>query len=138
MTETVRAEPPAGVPLRVLLVEDSLFDARIVRRQLKSIHGDRFELRHVRRLAEVKAALDDFSADCVLLDMSLPDSVGLEGVALLLSEGNRVPVIVLTGSSDRDTAIHAVRAGAQDYLVKGIVDAGLLSRLIQYAIERKG
>lgn len=138
MPNTPGPKPSTGPRLRLLLVEDSRYDARIVRQHLKQIHGDGFELRHVRRLAEVEAALDGFSADCILLDLSLPDAAGTEGVTFLLSVTNGVPIVVLSVTDDHEVAISAVRLGAQDFLVKGRVDAELLNRSIRYAIERKG
>ena len=73
----------------------------------------------------------------VLLDLSLPDSSGLETLAKVLSSTQQVAIIVLTGLSDEGLALEAMRKGAQDYLVKGHVDEHLLSRAIRYAIERK-
>jgi serine phosphatase RsbU (regulator of sigma subunit) len=74
--------------------------------------------------------------DVVLLDLTLPDSSGLESFAALYAEAPEVPIVVLSGLTDEAMAIRAVQAGAQDYLVKGQVDDNLLVRSIRYAIER--
>jgi signal transduction histidine kinase len=73
----------------------------------------------------------------VLLDLSLPDSRGLQTFKKQQAKAPQVPIIVLTGLNDEALAVEAVREGAQDYLVKGHVDSNLLSRSIYYAIERK-
>ena len=75
--------------------------------------------------------------DCVLLDLSLPDAEGLEALAQVRTVALDVPIIVLSGRSDEVLAVQAVHEGAQDYLIKGQVDARLLARSINYAIERK-
>lgn len=75
--------------------------------------------------------------DLVLLDLSLPDSRGLETFTRISRQAHGIPVIVLTGLYDEITAIKAVHEGAQDYLVKGQVDGSLLIRSISYAIERQ-
>ena len=73
----------------------------------------------------------------MLLDLSLPDAEGLEALAQVRTVALDVPIIVLTGRSDEVLAVQAVHEGAQDYLIKGQVDARLLARSINYAIERK-
>jgi diguanylate cyclase (GGDEF)-like protein len=73
----------------------------------------------------------------VLLDLSLPDSLGLETFAKVFAHSPAVPIIVLTGTDDSTVALKAVQGGAQDYLVKGKLDRELLVRSMQYSIERK-
>jgi diguanylate cyclase (GGDEF)-like protein len=73
----------------------------------------------------------------VLLDLSLPDSFGLETFAKVYAHSPTVPIIVLTGNDDQMLALSAVKSGAQDYLVKGRLDRELLLRSMQYSIERK-
>jgi len=72
----------------------------------------------------------------VLLDLSLPDSYGLETFAKVYAHSPTVPIIVLTGNDDQMLALSAVKGGAQDYLVKGRYDAELLARSLQYSVER--
>src|SRR5262249_9573930 len=75
--------------------------------------------------------------DVVLLDLSLPDSVGLETLTTLHAQAPQVPVVVLTGFDDETIAVEAVQAGAQDYLIKGQAEGNLLVPAIRYAIERQ-
>jgi signal transduction histidine kinase len=125
-------------PIRLLLVEDNPGDARLVREHLADTGGsEHFELANAPTLAEAKALAANAPFDIVLLDLSLPDSSGLETLAHWRLAAPEVPVIVLTGSDDEALAIAAVREGAQDYLVKGRIDGGLLAQAIRYAIERK-
>lgn len=124
-------------PLRILLVEDSPGDARLLRELLREAGSLRFELAHVERLAEARAHMTEQGADVVLLDLSLPDAHGMETVTGMLEAAPEAPIVVLTGLDDETTAVRAVQAGAQDYLVKGQVEGGLLARSIRYARERK-
>ena len=126
----------ASAPIRILLVEDNPGDARLLREQLReaSLH---FDLTHVDRLSEARESVARDGADIVLLDLSLPDGHGLETVRSMLEAAPEVPIIVLTGLDDETTAVQAVQAGAQDFLVKGQVEGGGLARAIRYARERK-
>jgi PAS domain S-box-containing protein len=121
---------------RILLVEDNAADARLVELALAEVDDAQFEVVHVERLSQ---ALDATSSgfDAVLLDLSLPDSHGLDTVALFKAARPAMPIIVLSGQQDLATAVDAVKAGAQDYLVKGLENSHLISRAIRYAIERK-
>jgi sigma-B regulation protein RsbU (phosphoserine phosphatase) len=124
-------------PVRILLVEDNPGDARLLRELLRETPSLHFELTHVERLAEARARMADGGADVVLLDLSLPDAHGLETVTQMLLSAPEAAIVVLTGLDDETTAVQAVKAGAQDYLVKGQVDGALLARAIRYARERK-
>jgi diguanylate cyclase len=123
--------------LRVLSVEDNPGDAILVREMLRDASPDGFMLQNADRLSAAMTCLLDGAVDCVLLDLSLPDAEGLEALAQVRTVALDVPIIVLTGRSDEVLAVQAVHEGAQDYLIKGQVDARLLSRSINYAIERK-
>lgn len=122
--------------VRILLVEDDRDDVWIMRNLL----GDRWEgpmdLIHVETLADARGRLALGGIDVVLLDLTLPDSRGLETFLRMVAGAGGVPIVVLTGLNDEETAVKAVKAGAQDYLVKGQVDDHLLVRSIRYAIER--
>jgi len=120
--------------LRVLLVEDDDGDAFLVEELLHEA-GAGFEVQRVRLLAEARKSARD--AACVLLDLGLPDSQGLDGLRWLLREQPDVAVVVLTGLADEYLGEQAVKAGAQDYLVKGDVSGKLLHRVIRYAMERR-
>ncbi len=123
------------MPLRVVLVEDDEADALLVQ-ELLSDTGLNVSLGWCRTLAEAAAQLTD-DVDCVLVDLNLPDSLGLDAVDQVLRSVPDAAVLVLTGMADETTAISAVARGAQDYLVKGKVDGQLLGRSIRYAMERK-
>jgi signal transduction histidine kinase len=124
-------------PVNVLIVEDDPGDIKLVRRLLlESAHQYRVET-----VGEMSAAIEHLqngsAFDVVLLDMGLPDSNGTDTVIKVHNECPDIPIVVLTGLDDEDTGIGAVRIGAQDYLVKGSVTAGLLAKAIRYAVERK-
>ncbi len=123
--------------LRVLVIEDNPGDAVLVREMLREAGEASYSLHHATRLRDGITHLLEVGADCVLLDLSLPDAEGLAALAQLRNVAVDTPVIVLSGRSDETTAVRAVQEGAQDYLIKGQVDARLLSRSISYAIERK-
>lgn len=125
-------------PLQVLLIEDNPGDARLIRAMLADPDQPPSELVWVDRLNDGIAHLRSNHADVVLLDLGLPESVGIDTVRRLLAGVAGTPtLIVLSGLNDEATALRAVQAGAQDYLVKGRVDAGLLARAMRYAIERR-
>lgn len=122
--------------LRVLVVEDNPGDARLIRELLGQAVTFRAECSIADRLG---AALDELARqpfDIVLLDLSLPDSQGFETFRAVCAKARHIPVLVLTGHNDTDMALEAVRQGAQDYFVKGQIDAALIERGIRYAIER--
>jgi PAS domain S-box-containing protein len=96
-----------------------------------------FQITHVERLMEALHQLATERFDAVLLDLSLPDSQGLDTFTTLHARTPAMPVVVLTGLDDQALAVGAVKAGAQDYLVKDQVDGHLLERALRYAIERK-
>jgi serine phosphatase RsbU (regulator of sigma subunit) len=120
--------------VRVLLIEDDDGDALLVQEYLADAAAP-VALERVRSITEAKPLLA--SAACVLLDLDLPDAHQLQGVHWLQENVPQVAVVVLTGLADEHLGAEAVRAGAQDYLVKGQVDGGLLNRVIRYAVERR-
>ncbi len=120
-------------PLCVLLVEDDEGDALIVH-ELLSDTGRSVELTRASSLAEaVQVWTPDI--DCVVLDLALPDSNGLDAL-IRLRECGAGAVVVLTGFADRAHGLAAVAAGAQDYLVKGHIDGPVLERAVRYAVHR--
>ncbi len=124
-------------PIRILLVEDNPDDALLLRRTLNEGPRGQFDLIHVERLDPALKQLREQAPDVVLLDLFLPDSRGLETFRTLHDQAPGIPVVVLTGLADETVAITAAKEGAQDYLVKGQFNRGLLARAIRYAIERK-
>ena len=123
--------------LRVLLVEDSRADAHIVRLMLDGVESPPGRLHHVSTIAEARKALREAHYDCILLDLTLPDADRLEGLEQVRVLAPAVPVVVLTGHDDEQLALQALHEGAQDYLIKGKVDGGLLLRAIRYSVERQ-
>ncbi len=130
--------PLAGAPpepLNVLLIEDDPADVLIVEDLLAEASLD-VHLSHCRTLREGLAQLPG-RVDCVLLDLRLPDVTGLDAVLRVRASAPRIAVIVLTGVQDEAAGEGAVESGAQDFLVKGKVDAELLARAIRYAVGRR-
>ena len=118
------------------MVEDNPADARLLKEMLGDA-GAAFDLTNAERLTEALRRLNGEAFDCILLDLMLPDSRGLETFFRVYARASHVPIVVLSGLSDENLAATAVREGAQDYLVKGHVDGGLLLRSVRYAIERR-
>jgi two-component system cell cycle response regulator len=129
-------DPRFGVP-RVLLVEDSPVQARVVAAQLEQGWDTPDSTEIASSLATAIAALERDTFNCVLLDLGLPDADGLEAVKRVRATAPGVAIVVLSGQEDDTLALLAVREGAQDYLVKGRVDHNHIVRAISYAIERK-
>ncbi|WP_421741866.1 PP2C family protein-serine/threonine phosphatase [Cellulomonas sp.] len=130
--DTRRATAVAPAPIRLLLVEDDEGDAILVREHLADAGLD-VALSWVRTLDQ---AIDNLHVDLVLLDLGLPDAMGIGALERLLAAGAPA-VVVLTGLAGSDVGLQAVAAGAQDYLVKGEVDGELLGRSLRYAIQRR-
>ncbi len=124
--------------IRVLLVEDSATEARLVQGILAQAapHAGHFSVEWTDSLSASLERLDQGGFDAVLLDLVLPDSQGLDTFLRLREHAPRLPIIVLSGLDDEGLAVEAVRRGAQDYLVKGQADSRLLTRSIRYAVER--
>ena len=123
--------------MRVLLIEDNEDDAILIREMLAEKQDLGIELEWVDRLSRGLTGSVSGKIDLVLLDLSLPDSHGLETFDLVQGCAPDVPIVVLTGLDDEAIANQAVRRGAQDYLVKGRLDSYLLTRAVRYAVERK-
>lgn len=121
----------------ILLVEDNPGDARLVEIMLNQPTNSGFRLTCSNTMAEAITAISNNGFDVALLDMSLPDGEGIENITRLKSQAPSMPIVVMTGRKDEEFAINAVKAGAQDYLVKGQIDELQLSRALHYSIERK-
>jgi serine phosphatase RsbU (regulator of sigma subunit) len=123
-----------GHRLRVLLIEDDDGDALLVEEML--VEGDTPVL--LARVETMAAAVSGpIHADCILLDLQLPDAVGLASLTRLRGHAPNTAVVVLTGQRDELTGVAAVASGAQDYLLKDQVDGPLLIKALRYAWERK-
>ena len=121
---------------RILLVEDDPDDVWVMRNLLGDRWNVPFELAQVELLSAAIQRCADEDFDVILLDLSLPDSKGLETFFAMHAQASDVPIVVLTGLSNETSAVKAVQAGAQDYLVKGQINDDVLVRSIRYAIER--
>lgn len=122
-------------PLRVLLIEDNLDDVVLVRQTLRDAAPHDSEIESATRLEDGLRLLKEQSFDIVLLDLTLPDSFGIETYDRLHSLSD-VPVVVLSGDTNDEVALVALERGAQDYLVKGTVSGDLLVRMLRYSITR--
>ncbi|MGI8550525.1 MAG: PAS domain S-box protein [Dehalococcoidia bacterium] len=123
--------------LHVLLIEDNPGDAVLIQELLRDARTLRTNVAWVEDLATAGARLACGGIDIVLLDLSLPDSQGLETLRQVVARAAAVPVVVLTGLDNEQLATRALSEGAQDYLVKGQIETPLLERAIRYAIERE-
>ena len=123
--------------LRILLVEDNPGDADFILELLPATGQPGFHIETVVRLSEALERANNQPFDVVLLDLGLPDAQGLPTYHRMRHVQPDLPVIVLTGTDDQELAVIAVRDGAQDFLVKGLFNQGLLTRAIRYAIERQ-
>jgi two-component system cell cycle sensor histidine kinase/response regulator CckA len=121
--------------IRLLLVEDDPGDVRLVRKWLRDVEG--VEVSVVDCLASALECLECGSTDVVLLNPGLPDSKGMDTVSTLIGAAPSVPVIVLTGNAADETGLAAIRAGADDYLVKDRIRPEVLVRTVQLAVERR-
>lgn len=122
--------------LKILLIEDDPGDAHLIRKMLIESKSAYFELEHFDRLSTGLEQLAQMEIDLILLDLNLPDSQGLDTIVKAHAKAQIIPVIVLTGLEDKNLAIKSISKGAQDYLVKGQINSGLLIRAIHYAVER--
>jgi len=132
--------PPIGtgvhLDIRVLLVEDVPVIARIVERMLMNSQHCLYHIEWRTTLAEALQTLRQQDFDTILLDLNLPDSEELATLERVMETSRSVPVVVLTGTDDEAIGLHAVQAGAQDYLIKGRCTGPELDRSIVYSIER--
>jgi diguanylate cyclase (GGDEF)-like protein len=149
MREAREGQPDPSVPpsplevigqgqdvVRVLLVEDDPDDQLLVREMLREAASDAV-LTSCDRLAAGLGPITGGLADLVLLDLSLPDARGLDGLRQLRTLAPEVPIVILTGNTDAQIGVDAVQAGAQDYLVKGKVNGDQLARTMRHAVERQ-
>jgi PAS domain S-box-containing protein len=117
-------------PLRVLLIEDTPADAQLIQNILRS---PSFEVTPVERLSDALAVLRSTHVDVILLDLMLPDRHGAE---TLHKQAAGIPIVVITGHGDEETALDAIAQGAQDYLIKDAAAAETIVRSIRYAFAR--
>ncbi|MDJ0728934.1 MAG: hybrid sensor histidine kinase/response regulator [Crocosphaera sp.] len=123
--------------IKVLLIEDNIAEARLLHEVLKGATRQEFRLFHKKRLKDALDELESQVFNVILLDLTLPDSQGLDSLLPIISKNSHIPIVVLTNMNDEELALEAVRKGAQDYLVKRHITLDILVRSICYAIERK-
>ena len=123
--------------IKVLLIEDDPDDRLLFQEMLDEAEENDFEVETADRLDEGLQRVSDETFDVIILDLTLPDSQGVETVGSARFRAPHVPIIVLTGLDDQTVAMKSLRTGAQDYLVKNKVDSDSLERSIRYAMERQ-
>jgi len=127
-------------PIKVLLIDDEPAQAWLVAEHLRSMSeksGKAIDMVHADSLNNGFTCLAEADIDVLLLDLSLPDSIGIETLIKARAKFPSLPIVVLTSLEDEELGIRLVQQGAQDYLVKGQVDGLMLYRTVRYAIERK-
>jgi len=124
-------QPPP--PIQILVVEDDTSLSGVFQRILARLGT----VKGCASLQEALASLQEQAPEVVILDLGLPDSQGLQGLAQLHERAPGAAVIITTGVSDEALALQALRSGAQDYLLKGRLEASTLTRSVRYALERK-
>ena len=122
-------------PISILLIEDMLSDAELVKRMLRN-NSILSSIQCAQSLSEAKDLIEQSQFDLILTDMGLPDSDGIETVTKLREINNRLPIIALTGRDDDDIGLEAIRAGASDFIPKGALSKPVISRAINYTLER--
>jgi diguanylate cyclase (GGDEF)-like protein/PAS domain S-box-containing protein len=120
----------------VLLIDASTDDERLIREELALVRDQPFALEIARSLVEGLAQLKQHSFDVILLDLNLPDSLGLTTFLRVQPKAGLQPIIVLVGQGDEDIGAEAVARGALDFLLKQQVVSTLLGKALQYATER--
>jgi signal transduction histidine kinase len=121
-----------------LLIDDDVLDRRLVKHALADAGGQvKFKVASAEHLAQAEQIMAKQAFDVVLLDLGLPDSRGIETVKRFRAINAQAPVVVLTGMEDEESAIEAIKAGADDYVAKGKLLKDLIVRSIRYTIERK-
>ena len=129
---------PNDEPIGILLVEDNPGDARLVEVLLSDADlSGSFNIVHAATLGEALERLEESNSEVILLDLSLPDSSGLETVNRMRAAASEMPIVVLSGQDDEQIALQTLKNGAEDYLVKGRGDGELVARSVRYSIERK-
>jgi PAS domain S-box-containing protein len=132
------AMPLSPLPsAKILIVEDNEADAFLLQETLKKAGTYQLELTVAGNVGDALRLLNDNRFDVVLSDLSLPDSHGLETFTRLYAHAPETPIILLTGFENESLGLEAVRAGAQEYVVKGTMNGKALWRVISYAIERQ-
>lgn len=123
--------------MKILLVEDNFLESELIRAELFTENSQILNIQVVKRLHEAIKLIENHSFDLILLDLSLPDSKGIDTLIKMKKKSLNIPIIVLTANNDSNLAIEALRNGAQDYWVKSDLQGKFLLKSIEYAIERQ-
>lgn len=131
-------------PFRLLVVEDNNDDLLLLKEMIAEIDGNdlfdtQFDCIYTGTLEKALAYLNGSPApDMILLDLTLPDRQGLDTLSAVRGSGAAAltPIIILSSLEDKEMGVNAVRSGAQEYLVKSTISAGLLGNAIRYTTER--
>jgi diguanylate cyclase (GGDEF)-like protein len=123
--------------IKLLLIEDNKGDSRYLKELLRDAVPDKHIVTSAYSSEEAINFLKNFDFDIVITDLSLPDTNGLDIINCIQTYNSNVPIVVLSGDTDESLALQSVQMGAQDYLIKGQGDGHLISRVIDYSIERK-
>lgn len=126
----------ASTTLRLLVVEDDPTDLEWLEVMLKNANVCPYDIDAVPTVREAEDAVTGAAYDCVLLDLSLPDTSGMETVDRILAAAPRTPVVVFTHSDDLDLGLRAIDAGAQEYLVKGQASGSQILRAAMFSAAR--
>jgi DNA-binding NtrC family response regulator len=135
ITDKENEQAMRNEPVKVLLIEDSEADARLIREMFSESRRVSFDVVWVDLVATGLNYLAADRFDVVLLDLHLPDTYGLITLGRVRATAPAIPVVVLTSFNDEDRAVSAIQEGAQGYLIKGQVDGKLLMRSLLQAIE---
>ncbi len=126
-----------GKKLNILVIEDNPADFFLFK---ELIYGTSLKIEKISNSTNLSKAiydLNDEQFDLVFLDLTLPDSEGLDSFLAINEVAGNIPIIVLSGMVDEKLALEIVKKGAQDFLIKGNFDHSLLDKSIRYSIERK-
>jgi len=123
---------------KILLLEDNPAEASAIKKMLlPEAKGQEFSVQNVQYLADALKLLEDTTFDCILADLGLPDSEGLDTALALRARDQKAAIVVFTALDDEAVALKSLEMDVQDYLVKGEITAPLLVRAIRYAMQRK-
>lgn len=128
---------PTQIPLNILVIEDNPADFYLLNECIKRTGLSTKNILHASRLKDALQMLEENNPDLIFLDLALPDGQGIESFNAINKVASHLSIIVLSGLTDKQMALHTISLGAQDYLVKGSFDETLLAKSIEYTIERK-
>lgn len=123
--------------IKILIIEDNPGDVELIRQMLEDDEDTEYIVSHSSKLYDGIKAAEQLRPDLILLDLGLPDSLGLSTFEKLYEKVKDIPIIIMTGLEDKKAVSSAVKLGAQDYLIKGGFEDNLLRKSIKYSIERK-